>query len=104
MKFSQDTYLFPIYVWKVYKQVVLKFDFFTEHEWPVFSFPGAHKTKHYTIYITTFTDYKTIAATRQRYRVNTVNAGDGGGGEGGLELYFLRDDIFKQTNTKILFV
>jgi hypothetical protein len=62
-----------------------------------FSCPRAHKTKHYTIYITTFTDYKTIAAKERGYRVNTVNIQDGGGGEGGLELYFLRDDIFKQT-------
>ncbi len=62
-----------------------------------FSWPGAHKTKHYTIYITTFTDYKTIAATGRGYRVNTVNIQDGGLGEGDLKLYFLRDDIFKQT-------
>jgi hypothetical protein len=68
-----------------------------------FSRPRAHKTKHYTIYITTFTDYKTTAATGRGYRVNTVNAGDGGAGEGGLELYFLRDDIFKQTVPRRLY-
>ncbi len=69
-----------------------------------FSCPRAHKTKHYTIYITTFTDYKTIAAIGRGYRVNTVNIQDGGGGEGGLELYFLRDDIFEQTYTKPILV